>query len=153
MIHENINLEKLTIVGISVRTNNKKAQSQGDIAKLWEEFFTNNISNKINNKISNDIYCIYTEYESDFTADYTTFLGCSVSAIEELPVGLKSLEIDAGKYLKFLSEGEMPACVMKTWTHIWQENYARAYKADFDIYGEEAKDPLNAKITTYLSII
>lgn len=151
---ENIKLEEITLVGISVRTNNEQAQSKGDIAKLWENFFAQDIMTKIENKISNDIYCVYTNYESDHTADYTTFLGCAVSATaSDLSVGLETLIIPADKYLKFISEGQMPTCVLQTWLQIWGTEYPRAYKADFDIYGVESQDPTNAKVTTYLSII
>lgn len=151
---ETIKLEKITLVGISLRTNNDKAQSEGDIAKLWKKFFTQEVISNIENKISTDIYCVYTNYESDYTADYTTFLGCMVSEVaKDLPLGLETLVIPADKYLKFISKGEMPTCVLQTWQHIWTTEYPRTYKADFDIYGVEAQDPTNAKVTTYLSII
>lgn len=154
MNSENIKLEEITLVGISIRTNNERAQSQGDIAKLWEEFFAKNIISKVENKISDEIYCVYTNYESNFTGDYTTFLGCAVSkAHNESSDNLETLIISADNYRKFISEGELPNCVLQTWQHIWVTEYPRAYKADFDIYGVEAQNPTNAKVTTYLSII
>lgn len=152
MDFEKVSLDKLIVVGISVRTTNQNYKSQRDIAKLWEFFFLNNIQQLIPNKISDDIYCIYTDYESDYTGEYTTILGCLVSKIENLSDRLIVKEIPACEYYKYISEGEMPYCVGKTWAHIWQSNIDRKYLADFDIYGKEAKDPKNAKITTYLSI-
>lgn len=154
MNNENITLNNITLVGISIRTNNEKAQSQGDIAKLWEEFFAKEILNKIQNKVSNDIYCVYTNYENDHTGNYTTFLGCEVSSISQGSLNeLESLEIPADDYLKFISEGQLPNAVLETWKHIWASEYPRTYKADFDLYGAESQDPANAKVTTYLSII
>lgn len=151
---EEITLEAFTVVGISVRTTNQDHKSQEDIAKLWESFLLNGVVQSIKNKISDDIYCIYTDYESDYTGEYTTLIGYKVSNIREIPTN-KNLVIKyfpACKYLKYISEGELPYAVGKTWAQIWQSNTERAYIADFDIYGEEAKDPKNAKITTFLSI-
>lgn len=153
MNKKQITLREFTLVGISIRTNNNKAQQQGDIAQLWSTLISNNIVNKIENRISDDIYCVYTEYESDFNGEYTCFLGCQVSSLDKLDKELKTLKIEAQHYLEFVSEGELPTCVLQTWNHIWNEKYTRAYKADFDIYGEDAKNASDAKVTTYLSII
>lgn len=154
MNNKNITLDNITLVGISIRTNNENAQAQGDIAKLWEAFLAKNIVDLIPNKESNDIYCVYTNYESDHMGDYTTFLGCKVLQIDEkLSDELETLEIPTDNYLKFISEGQLPNCVLQTWQHIWTTDFPRTYKADFDVYGAEAQNPANAKVTTYLSII
>lgn len=154
MKYEEVTLDAFTVVGISVRTTNQDHKSQGDIAKLWESFFLNGIVQTIPNKVSDDIYCIYTDYESDYTGEYTTLIGYKVSGLEGIPTNKNLIikDFPACKYYKYISEGELPYAVGKTWAHIWQSDIDRAYVADFDIYGEEAKDPKNAKITTYLSI-
>lgn len=154
MKSKEITLDAFTIVGISVRTTNQNHKSQEDIAKLWESFFLNGVVQSIPNKISNDVYCIYTYYESDYTGEYTTLIGYKVSNINGIPTNKNLIikDFPSCKYLQYTSEGELPYAVGKTWAHIWQSNINRAYTADFDIYGEEAKDPKNAKITTFLSI-
>ncbi|MDR1092499.1 MAG: GyrI-like domain-containing protein [Prevotella sp.] len=154
MKSKEIILDAFTIVGISVRTTNQNHKSQEDIAKLWESFFLNGVVQSVPNKVSNDVYCIYTDYESDYTGEYTTFIGYRVSGINGIPTNKNLIikDFPACKYLQYTSEGELPYAVGKTWAHIWQSNINRAYIADFDIYGEEAKDPGNAKITTFLSI-
>ncbi|GAB6009012.1 GyrI-like domain-containing protein [Dysgonomonas reticulitermitis] len=154
MKSKEITLDAFTIVGISVRTTNQNHKSQEDIAKLWESFFLNGVVQSIPNKISNDVYCIYTDYESDYTGEYTTLIGYKVSNINGIPTNKNLIikDFPACKYLQYTSEGELPYVVGKTWARIWQSNINRAYTADFDIYGEEAKDPKNAKITTFLSI-
>ncbi len=151
---EEVTLGKFTIVGVSIRTTNKDYKSQDDIAKLWEIFFRNKSYETIPNKVSNDIYCIYTDYETDYTGEYTTLLGYQVSTLEGMPTNLNLVikEFPESKYYKYISEGELPYAVAKTWAHIWESNINRRYLADFDVYGEEAKDPKDAKITTYLSI-
>jgi len=46
------------IIGISTRTTNKGNQTQRDLEKLWEQFFSGNSSDKILNKISTEILAI-----------------------------------------------------------------------------------------------
>ncbi len=156
MKHEEVALDKFYVVGISVRTTNQNHQSQGgDIAKLWEIFFRNGyLQQMLANKVSDDIFCIYTDYESDYTGKYTTIIGYKVSGIEGIPTNLSLTikEIPESKYYKYISEGELPYAVGKTWAHIWQSNIDRHYAADFDVYGAESRDPKNTKITTFLSI-
>ena len=155
MNNEEVTLDKFTVVGISVRTTNQNHQSQADIAKLWEVFFRNAyLQQSLPNKVSGDIYCIYSDYESDYTGEYTAILGYKVSTTDGIPTNLSLAikEIPESRYYKYISEGELPYAVGKTWAHIWQSNIDRRYLADFDVYGEEARDPKNAKITTYLSV-
>lgn len=154
MKHEEVALDKFTVVGISVRTTNQDYRSQADIARLWEAFFLNGIIQSLPDKVSNDIYCIYTDYESDYTGEYTTVIGYRVPDAKNIPTNLSLTikEIPQSKYNKYISEGELPYAVGKTWAHIWQSDIDRRYSADFDVYGEEAKDPKNARITTFLSI-
>ncbi len=155
MKHEEITLDSFTIVGISVRTTNQNHQSQKDIAQLWEAFLRNGyLQQMLPNKVSDDIYCIYTDYESDYTGEYTTLIGYKVSTKEGIPTNLSLTikEFPKTRYNKYISEGELPYAVGKTWAYIWKSDINRAYIADFDVYGEEAKDLANAKIATYLSI-
>lgn len=152
MKYEKITQEAISIVGIAVRTTNKDGQAQHDIAELWKKFIENNIADLIPFKISDDIYCIYTDYESDFMGEYTTILGCRVSDTNDTNDEFIYKEILSGDYLKFTSEGKLPEAVGKTWMHIWQSNYDRKYTADFDVYGKDAVDPENATVITYLSV-
>lgn len=154
MNHEDITLGKFTIVGISIRTTNQELKSQADIANLWQEFFRNAIVQNLPNKESDDVYCIYTDYESDYTGEYTTLIGYKVSSLECIPTNqnLTIKEFPQSRYYKYISEGELPYVVGKTWAYIWKSNINRQYSADFDVYGKEAKNPAKAKVITYLSV-
>lgn len=147
-------LNDIIIVGISTRVNNRTEAEDKRIAQLWDRFYKENLINKIDNRLSDDIYCVYTSYEGDYTDDYITIIGCAVSNIETdiNNSNLVSTIIEKGRYYQFISEGQIPQCVLSTWNHIWNNSYNRAYKADFDVYSEECNDPMNAKVTTYLSI-
>ena len=152
MEYKTIQLDSFKIIGISVRTTNKDGQSQNDIGKLWNDFFQENIALTIPNKETEDIYCIYTDYENDYTGKYTTILGCRVSSTKSIPNNLVAKEVERSTYNLYTSTGKLPECVGKTWMRIWQiPDNNRAYKTDFDVYGIEAQNTDNATVLTYLS--
>lgn len=152
MQYERVSFDKFIIVGISVRTSNQNNQAQRDISQLWGRFIVNNIAEAIPNKISDDVYCIYTDYESDHTGEYTTILGCQVTSIDTLSDDMVAKNIPGCDYFTFISEGKLPESVAQTWEFIWQSDIERSYVADFEIYGVAAQNPENAIVTTYLSI-
>lgn len=147
-------LSDLNIVGISVRTSNKENKAVIDIGNLFNQFFSLNMMEKIENKLSTDIYCVYTDYESDFMGDYTVFLGCCVESLNNQPDYLHAKYIPKLQYRKYTSKGNIQAAVGKTWNEIWSDtSIPRKYAADFDIYGKDSQDPENSIVYTYLSVI
>ncbi len=152
MPYETITLEEFHVIGIAVKTTNQNGQSQKDIGGLWENFFRDGIANKIPDKESNDIYCIYTDYESDFNGPYTTILGCKVSSLQNIPEGFAGKTIPKAKFQLYKSTGKLPETVMATWIHVWQSSIERSYIADFDVYSSKSKDPNNTDVETYVSI-
>lgn len=149
---QTIQLDQFIITGISVRTTNQDGQSQADIGQLWQRFIGEHLMAQIPDKLSDEIYCLYTDYESDFTGAYTTYIGCRVDPAALVPEGLVSKKIPAAKYLRMESQGKLPDCVAQSWRSIWQSDLDRAYGADFDVYGEGCKDPENATVEIYLSV-
>jgi predicted transcriptional regulator YdeE len=140
------------IIGISVRTTNQNNQSQKDIGELWGRFMNDKIADKIPNKESNDIYCMYTDYESDYKGPYTTILGCKVSSLANIPVGFVGKVIPATKYQVYTSTGKLPNCVISTWMEIWKSVTNRKYIADFEVYGDKAQNPANVEVETFVSV-
>ncbi len=146
-----IKKDEFTIAGISVKTTNENNQSQTDIPKLWERFFTENILDQIPNRINNKIYAVYTDYEDDWTKPYTMFLGCTVKNVDELPNNLASKTIPASNYEAFEVTGKYPDKLVETWQHIWQSDLNRTYIADFEIYPENF-DPSDAKLEVCVAV-
>lgn len=145
-------INKFYVVGISIRTTNEHQQSAIDIPKLWERFFSENISQKINNKIDERLYCIYTDYEKDFTKPYTTILGYAVQHLNDIPKELTALEIKTNQYAKFSVKGNIQNnIVLEQWNHIWESDIKRKYITDFEVYtfNESAED---TQIDIYISI-
>ncbi len=150
---EKVELKPLTITGIAVRTTNREQQSAGDIARLWEQFWKEDVMNRIPDKAGNDIYCIYTEYEGDFTQPYTTLIGCGVDRHSEvLPAGMKFVIIPAGNYMKLTARGRLAdGVVIREWSKVWESNLPRTYQADFEVY-PAGIDMDNAEIGIFVGI-
>jgi predicted transcriptional regulator YdeE len=156
-----IHLPEIKLVGISIRTNNKDEMdpTMAKISPTAQKFFQQALPNKITNRKNPGItYCAYTEYESDFTGDYTYFIGEEVSAFESIPDGLTTLTIPSQAYAKFTTAtGPMPEVVINAWLKIWQMDPhdfggQRNYHTDFELYDERAIDPKNTTLDIYIGI-
>jgi predicted transcriptional regulator YdeE len=148
-----IQLQSFFIIGISVQTTNANNQAATDISGLWQKFMSENVAHNIPNKIDDTVYSVYCRYESDYTAPYTTLLGCKVSSIENIPDGFDFIEIVDGNYEQFVSTGNlMEGVVYKTWVDIWNKDLPRAYTTDFEVYGEKSADPSNASVDIFIAL-
>lgn len=141
------------IIGISVRTTNKNNQSQQDLGKLWNNFFSENIIDKIPNKISGNIITIYTDYKSDYTDEYTTIIGVPVSTLDEIPNGLIGRKFEGDNFQKFIAKGEMPNAVVNTWIDIWRRDKElnRKYTYDFEVYGQNSQNGKDSEVEIYIA--
>ncbi len=144
MNFELTHLPSLNIAGISIRTANAGGRAQKEIGELWQKFTGQQILQNIPNRVNDDIYCMYTEYESDANAEYTTIIGCRVNDISDLPPDISGWLIPGQLYR--LYNTETPGNIMATWMHIWQSDIDRAYAADFDVYKQDGS------VETYLSV-
>ncbi len=154
-------LPELKLIGLTCRTNNKSEidSSAAKIGPTLQKYFSSGYPDKIPNRQEPGVtYCIYTDYESDFTGDYTYFIGEKVTDFTNLPEGLSSLTIPVQKYIKFTtSSGEMPGVCIDAWQKIWamsSENLdgTRSYIADFEVYDQRASDPTKTILDIYISI-
>jgi predicted transcriptional regulator YdeE len=141
------------ILGIAVRTTNENGQATKDIPQLWNRFMSENIAAQIPNKVSDDIYCLYTDYEGDYTRPYTTILGCRVHNLAEIPAGFTSKPVEEGEYTVFTAKGKIAeGVVFQEWQKIWSTELPRNYGTDFEVYGSKAKDPDNAAIDIFIGL-
>ncbi|MGM5629787.1 effector binding domain-containing protein [Apibacter raozihei] len=134
-------IQEFSIIGISVRTNNTDNNASVDLGVLWERFYLENIRNQITNRISEDIYCVYTDYASDYKGEYTAIIGYKVDSIDFIPDGMTSCSISQGNFLKYNLKGNI-ASVASVWQKIWAEDSVlnREYSADFDVYKSISTD-------------
>ncbi|WP_057937047.1 GyrI-like domain-containing protein [Algoriphagus resistens] len=129
------------IIGIALRTSNANNKASEDLGALWERFFVEQIGEKISGKVSEEIFAIYTDYETDYTGEYTCLIGYEVNNLNKIAEGLVGREFDGGKYNKFVAKGIMPEAVVNSWKEIWAKDgeLNRKYSADFEIYGPKCQ--------------
>ena len=146
-------IEPFLLIGLAVRTTNENAQAGKDIPALWEKFMAENILDQIPNKIDSTIYCVYTDYEKDYTAPYTTLLACKVSSLDNIPAGMVGKAITGGNYKQIVAKGNiLHGMVFDAWTKIWESDIPRAYTADFEVYGEKVQNPTEAEVDIFLAL-
>jgi predicted transcriptional regulator YdeE len=145
--------EGFLITGISTRTSNENNAAAIAIPQLWQRFLGENLAEQINGKTCNDVYCVYTDYEKDYTRPYTVILGCRVEATAAVPVGFQQVNIAAGSYRVFTAQGDLTAgAVFHTWNEIWNTVLPRRYRTDFEVYGPKAQNPLNGEVDIFIGI-
>jgi len=144
--------KKFYIAGIAIKTINKNDQSSKDIGGLWTRFMSENIREKIPGKLSDDIYCVYTDYESDHTDWYRAVIGCRIDE-PRINTGLFMALVPEGNYRRYKPEGEFPDCVAHTWRHIWQDGCERKYIADYDLYKAGAKSFEETEAENYVGVV
>ncbi|HKB45930.1 MAG TPA: GyrI-like domain-containing protein [Chitinophagaceae bacterium] len=149
---EIIEQKEFSIAGISVRTTNQNGQSQKDIGDLWTRFMNENLLQQIHKRTSDDIYCVYTDYETDHAGFYTALLGCKVHSLTQIPDGFVGITIVAGKYQVYFLEGKFPQNVGEAWRHIWDNAIDRKYTADFDLYSADAKSFEETEVKIHLAV-
>jgi predicted transcriptional regulator YdeE len=152
MDNEIKDLPMFYVAGLAVRTINKGGQAAQDIGALWQRFTEGNLAEKLEDKEGNELYCLYTDYESDHNDYYTAILGCKVSSIEYLPEGFTGKAIPASKYAVFTPVGKFPANIGETWQHIWKSPILRKYTADFDVYDITDKSFEDIKSKVYVAV-
>ncbi|MCX7342844.1 MAG: GyrI-like domain-containing protein [Proteobacteria bacterium] len=154
-------LPEINLIGIKARTNNLSEMNPatGKILLTIQKYFHGALCEKIPNRKNPGVtYCVYTDYESDFTGDYTYFIGEEVESFNDLPEGFVIHTIQSQPYAKFTNgPGPMPGVCIGMWQEIWKmtpEDFGgkRSYIADFEIYDERALDHQNVTLDIYIGI-
>ncbi|MFB0496931.1 GyrI-like domain-containing protein [Mucilaginibacter sp. OAE612] len=149
---DKVTIKGFFLVGISVRTTNQGGQAMKDIAGLWNWFMSEHVLQQVVNRVSDDIYCVYTDYESDKDGFYTAVLGCKVATKDNIPEGLICITVPPGNYNRYIAKGALPQSVGETWHQIWTSDIDRRYMADFDVYGERSQNADNAEVEVFVGV-
>ncbi len=152
---------EIKLVGISLRTSyqNESDKMKGHIFPCIQRYFHGKLYDKIPHRAKpGTTFCVYTDYESDYTGAYTYFIGEEVTSLDSpLPEGLQMLSIPQQQYVKFTTgPAPMPDVIVNAWTHIWKSSLesggTRRYTADFEIYDERAADHQNIVLDIYIGV-
>lgn len=138
MRYEPVDLEPVTIAGITVRTDNSPAGLE-KIGQLWATFFRDGVTNALGALAEGPICEAYYDYESDAQGAYTVILGSRVPADAQIAAPLQRVTLPAARYAKFSIDD--PKAIYAAWQHIWQrQDIERSYSGDFEIIGENSAD-------------
>lgn len=152
---------ELILVGITVRTNNTNEgnPSTAKISPTVQKYFHGALADTIQNrKTPGNTYCVYTDYESDASGEYTYFIGEAVTNIIHVPDDMTKLIIPAQTYAKFTNgPAPMPEVCISAWHDIWGMTPSdlggpRAYIADFELYDQRAQDHQRVELDIYIGI-
>ena len=129
-------VDAFCVSGLTVRTTNREESvpATARLGALWGRFFGEEIYASTSNRTADmRIFGVYSAYESDAHGAFDVTAGVVVTD------GKGSISIEAGDYLVFTGQGEMPQMVIATWQRIWQyfeahPDVARSYRSDFEAY-------------------
>ncbi|WP_394845343.1 GyrI-like domain-containing protein [Pendulispora brunnea] len=145
------------VVGIEIRTTNAdEVTPRGKIPGLWQRFFSDGVLDAIpHRKLGAPIVAVYSNYENGVHGAYSLLLGTEVTAIDRLPEGLVARAVPKAKYAIFESnQGPTSQVVPDVWKRIWNWGEGtRALAADFEVYDERARDPANARVDVFISVV
>jgi predicted transcriptional regulator YdeE len=137
-----IELQPLTLSGISIRTSNIE-QAQPDkenIGGLWQRFMGQELADKIPDKLPDSpLYGVYSDYDSDANGQFTVTVAVAVSAATH---AFDTIEVSGGRYLVFEARGLIPQSVIETWGKIWSffeasKEWKRRFAEDFEVYRDQ----------------
>lgn len=91
------------------------------------------------------IYAVYTDYQSDYTGDYTFGLGFTLTPQQELPKDMKELILPAAQYFIYPPTDTQIDNIVATWQQIWSDFHPphhhhkhlplhRSYTTDYERY-------------------
>lgn len=161
MLKEIVCLPQLTLIGMSIRTNNsyEKDSKTANILPLVQRYTHEKLADKIpNRKKPRVTYSVYTDYDSDEFGDYTYFIGELVADSSEVPEEFTTIIIPKQTYVKWTNgPAAMPDVCIRAWQDIWSMSSdalggLRTYTADFEIYDERAQDPKYTELDIYIGI-
>lgn len=142
-----------TVVGVTRRTSNADGRSVTDIPACWTEFLKTNAAAKIKNRAAPPLmYAVYSDYETDWTGEYSYMIGCGVTRAETAPEGMEVRRIPEQTYAVFNAKGQMPDEVLAVWAMVWGSRLPRTYTYDFEIYDERFTRPKAKEVDIYIAI-
>jgi predicted transcriptional regulator YdeE len=123
----------ITVLGFHARASNSEPREIGDV---WRTFNAAGKEQSVPARIREEHFCVYCEYEGDWTKEFSVVIGCAVPADAAVPEGMKKITIDAGSFAVWYPEGPLPQSVFDAWAEVWKTSLDRLYHADYDVYGD-----------------
>ena len=124
------------VAGLTVRTTNREENDPATarIGALWDRFFSEETYRTTPGRTGDvRLFGVYSGYESDAHGAFDLTVGVAVSGAAD------GVALEAGNYLVFSGQGEMPQMLIATWQRIWQyfeahPEIVRRYRSDCEAY-------------------
>ena len=133
-----------SVAGISVRTRNSEEMNPAiaRLGGLWNRFFSQSWERQLPSRGDDGrIFGVYSAYESNEHGAFDVTAGVAVAEphLAQAVPGAHRVDIEAGDYLVFTGEGDMPQMVIDTWMRIWHyfadnPQVQRRFGTDFEAY-------------------
>lgn len=124
------------VVGIELRTSNDEAART--IPPHWRRFTEERVLERIPQKASDEVIAVYTHFAHegiDNRGQYSLIIGAPVEGRPEVPEGMVSAVLPAGRRAVFPVEPPRPDQVGAAWQRIWQrDDLRKTFVADFERY-------------------
>ena len=106
------------VAGIAVRTTNaaEADPASARIGPLWDRFFSESWEHKLPPPGADGrVFGVYSGYASDQHGAFDVTAGVAAPADHQALQGATTVDIEAGTYLVFEAEGQMPQLVIDAW--------------------------------------
>jgi predicted transcriptional regulator YdeE len=147
------------VAGSQVRTNNANEMSgHGEIGKLWQLYFQENLASQIPNRADAASIVVYSDYSSDEKGDYTYLLGARVTSADHLPAGMTFKRIVPDPYAVLTTtQGPLVDVLQAEWKKIWTMHPAelggkRAFLTDYEVYDARSANPQQAQVEIHIGL-
>ena len=136
-------LGAFSVAGLSVRTRNSDEMNPATarIGDLWERFFSQSWERSLPARGAADdrIFGVYSGYESNEHGAFDVTACVAVPAPITPVAGAVQVSVQAGRYLVFAGQGEMPQAVIAAWQGVWRyfadnPQARRRFGTDFEMY-------------------
>lgn len=150
MKYEIVTLEEMRAAGLSVRTNNLSPDMGQAIGGLWSRFYQDGVWKNVQGMVNAKALGLYTDYAGTEKDDYTAGVACRVEAGVKQPEGIDTFVIPAGRYAKFVIQGDVCKAVGEFWGQLWSMDLPRSFVCDFEEYQDDGME--QAEIHIYIGL-
>lgn len=141
------------VMGVQRRTSNADGRSIKDIPACWQDFLAKDMARKIPHRAKTPaMFAVYSDYESDWTGEYSYMIGSEVIKADRIPEGLAVARIPSQTYAVFTAKGHMPDAILGIWMSIWGTKLPRTYTFDFEQYDARFTRRENQEADVYVAV-